>query len=515
MPRRPFGRLESFRRAAGATTPSANVKGAKAIGSFIRLAAVDAKTADGFVVLAYEVAMKRTGVTLTRADFESCVENFNVYAACPVTIEHADTEDGPTQWAEPHGHIEALRVGTTTRTVDGAEKTVATLEGRPSYLEATAKDVAAGKWRFGSITMLKNVVDEESGAKRGCVLWSWSLTAHPRLKDLASMRLTAARRVDGELIEAGYWDGSIEDRDDLVACLREILDLPVTTTEAEVLAELTKLEELAAAEDTRGVDVECLVDRLRSALRLPALTTTEGVLAEVRKGLANLPADEASGADGETSMSRRPPAATTRPAQEIHPMKLVALLATFGLSVPTEEEAQPRVVAFAQLGADALKAVGLPTTATPAEFSARLSALSTDAARTKALETEVATFRSQAAEAEKAEREKHFAELFTARPDLKPAEGSLRMHAERDFEGFAKAYPRPSAEQLLASAQHGARLEQVTGAPNPGASTVALGGATQSGAADAIVSMVHSHIALRAGMGVELTFAQAFAEIAG
>lgn len=513
------GRSERFQRAARDTFRAQKVSGAPVHGAYIRLGAKGSEREGGWVVLAYEVSMARSKVELTRADFEQCVKNFAAYPCCPITIEHADVEGGPSSWAEPNGHIEELRVGEMTRTVDGQERTVATLEGRPTYLGTTAADVAAGKWRFGSIFILKGVVDEESNTKLGAMLWSWSLTAHPRLTGLPALgRVAAARRADGEPVEAGWWYGDIDDRGDLISCLREILDLPVTTTEADVLAELDKLEALAApGADASGIDVDRIVSQLRDALRLPALTTTAGVLAEVRKGLANLPDDAAD--DTDASLSRRPPAAPSPapqapPTPESHPMKLVALLATFGLSVPTEEEAQPKVEAYARLGADALKAVGLPVTATPAEFSAKLSELSTTAAKVPALESEVQGFRTKAADAEKAEREKHFNELFCVQPELRAAEDSLRLHAERDYAGFSKKYPRPSAEQLLASAQHGQRTEQITGTPNPNAGAAALGTPAPDAPANAIVSAVHTHIALRAAQGVELTFAQALAEIA-
>lgn len=518
MPRSVF-RIEHFERAARGAFKAQRVTAAAPVhGSFIRLGAKGSELADGWVVLAYEVSMARSKVELTKADFEQCVQNFSVYPCCPVTIEHADVMGGPTAWAEPNGHIEALRVGEMTRTVDGAEKTVATLEGRPSYLGTTAADIASGKWRFGSIYILKGVVDEESNAKLGSLLWSWSLTAHPRLTGLPALaRVAASRRPEGAELAAGWWYGDIDDRDDLISCLREILDLPVTTTEAEVLAELDKLEALSApGADSSGIDVDRIVSQLRDALRLPALTTTASVLAEVRKGLANLPDDADD--DTDASLSRRPPAAPPAPqappTPESHPMKLVALLATFGLSVPTEEEAQPKVAAFAQLGADATKALALPITATPAEFSAKLSALSADAARAKALETELTAFRAREAEQVKAEREKYFTELFAVRPDLRSAEGSLRLHAERDFEGFSKAYPRPSAEQILASAGHDARTAAVLG-QSPIAPVTFAGAPGESGAANAVVSMVHSHIAIAASQGRELSFSDALAELGG
>ena len=517
MPRSVF-RSDHFERAARGTFKAQRVTGAAACGSFIALGAKGFELSDGWIVLAYEVAMRGGKLTLARGEFEECVRNFATYPCCPITIEHADAFDGPAEWAEPHGHIEELRVGEMTRTVDGQEKVVATLEGRPSYLGTTAADVASGKWRFGSIFILKGVVDEETDTKLGAMLWSWSLTAHPRLRDVSRLApLAASRRPEGEGVASGWWYGCIESRADLIACLREILDLPVTTTEAEVLAELDKLEELSApGADSSGIDVDRIVSQLRDALRLPALTTTAGVLAEVRKGLANLPDDAED--DTDASLSRRPPAAPPAPQAPPPPestmFKFLPFLATFGLTLPNEDEAQTRAAAFAQLGHDALKAVGLPATATPQEFSAKLSELAAGASKVKALETEIATFRATAAEQVKAEREKHLVELFAVQPELKGAEVALRLHAERDPAGFAKAYPRPSPEQLLASAGHDARTQVLAG-QGPHAPATFAQPAGAEGTASVLASVVHNHIAIAASQGRELSFSAALAEVMG
>lgn len=197
--------------------------------------------------------------------------------------------------------------------------------------------------------------------------------------------------------------------------------------------------------------------------------------------------------------------------------KFLPLLATFGLTVATEDDAQARAATFAQLGHDALKAVGLPATATPQEFSARLSQLATDAAQVKGLQAELESFRARAAETARTERDKYFTELFAVRPELKAAEGSLRLHAERDPDGFAKAYPRPSAEQLLASAQHGARTEVLTAQPGAAAApaTFASPGAAGADTANAVTSMVHAHIQMARAEGRDLSFSAALAELGG
>lgn len=458
-------RAERFARAGEKPT---SVSGRQVFGGFVPFADPAAKTADGWTVLAYEVSMKESGVALSKKDFEDCVRNFAAYPCSPVTIEHADTDfnpfaQPPTSWREPNGHVEELRVGTMVR----GSKTVATLEGRVSYLEPTATDVAAKKWRFGSITIIQDAVDEETGATLGSMLWSWSLTAHPRLTGLPA--IAASRRAPEGAIAAGYWWGDIDDRDDLLSCLRTVLDLPVTSTEADVLAELTKLEGYVAdPASAAGVEVDSIVGQLRDALRLPALTSSADVLAEVRKGLDTLPT-ETPAMPADTSMSRgraAPPSSTT----EKPSMKFSMILAALGLAAAaSEDEAEKRVVAFGQLGADALKALGLPVTASAADVAAKVSTLSADAAKLPGVVAELATFRAAAANRAKADRTAHLDDLVAAKPELATVRASLELHAETDYAGFSAAYPRPDRTELVTAAaeaaqrgQDGARTQGVT-----------------------------------------------------
>lgn len=448
------------------------ITGHKVFGGFVPCADATAQTADGWTVLAYEVAMKGSDVALSRKDFEDCVRNFASYPCAPVTIEHADTDfnpfaQPPTSWREPNGHIEELRVGTMAR----GTKTVATLEGRVSYLEPTASDVAAKKWRFGSITIIQGAVSEETGATLGSMLWSWSLTAHPRLTGLPA--IAASQRAPEGILTAGYWWGDIDDRDDLLSCLRTVLDLPVTTTESEVLAELTKLEGYVSdPASAAGVEVDDIVCQLRDALRLPALTSSADVLAEVRKGLDTLPT-ETPAMPADTSMSRG--RAANSPTEITTMFKFLPFAVALGLAAASEEEAEKKVTTFAQLGADALKALGLPVTAAAADVATKVAQLSADAAKLPALTADLSTFRAAAAERAKADRAAYLDDLVAARPELAPVRASLALHIESDPAGFATAYPRPSRDDLTRAAaeaaqraQDGARTQGVTvSAANP------------------------------------------------
>ena len=170
--------------------------GAVVLGATVTTLAADGVEGEGerWTELAYSVSMAGSEVTLAKEDFDRCVENFQRYPCVPVVIEHADTSwDPEPEWAEPHGYVEALRVGEREVTeLDGTKRMAATLEGRVSYLPDTAAEVKARKWRFGSITIIKGAVDEATGAALGALLWSWSLTAHPRLTNLPP--IAASRR---------------------------------------------------------------------------------------------------------------------------------------------------------------------------------------------------------------------------------------------------------------------------------------------------------------------------------
>lgn len=334
-----------------------------------------------WVELAYAVSMAGSDVTLSREDFEACVRNFQRYPCAPVVIEHADTDWLPNnEWAAPHGHVEELRIGERTITeLDGSTRAAATLEGRVSFDAATAPIVGAKKtWRFGSITMIKGAVDEATGAPLGCLLWSWSLTSHPRL---------------------------------------------------------TGLEPIPASQRFAA-----LTDDQRAALRSALDSTTRG------------------------------PAALTHSTPEKTMNKFGMILAALGLAAAaSEEDAEKRVTAAAQFGVDALKALGLAATATPAEFAKRAAELQTLAAKVPAMEAELAAFRTERDARAKADRAAYLDDVIAANPALAPVRASLQLHADTDWSGFSTAYPRPSREDIAKAsaeatqrAQDAGRTETVT-----------------------------------------------------
>lgn len=420
-----------------------------------------------WTTIAYEAELKGyrlpdgTHAKITLADIESMVANFARYPKSPIVVEHADTREGmPAEWAEPRGHVVALRKGTFTRTLpDGTTKAVASLEARfdvsPEVRLSIVGDAATQTppvWPFCSITTARGI-DEETGASLGTVLYSVSLTAHPRLADLPRL---AASQDPRTTQEHGYWYGDVTDRASLIEMLRHVFDLPVATGEADVMTWLARFETLDA--DTAkadGIELDDLAERLRGSMRLPALTTRAEVVAAIRNALTVLP-----GAAG-SEMSRGAAAVNHAPKEGTTMPKFIEMAAKLKLTaVATEEAAESAVLSLAQDGAAVRTTLGL---APDAPLAPALAELVTARAELAQLTPELTTLRADKATRDEAELNRRVDEVCLARgygDEVKPALVSL---AQTNRKLFDEKYPAPSVQELAQRAQDPARAENITG----------------------------------------------------
>jgi hypothetical protein len=416
-------------------------------GSPVELSALPVEGTEApWTVLAYEATLLsyRAGgtartVALTRSIFDACVANFGRYPKVPVVIEHADTRGGPSEWAQPQGWVTALRVGSMER----GGKTVATLEGKLSLgAEMRAKVVGAGAdapptWPFGSVTIV-DALDEETGKDLGAALWSFSLTAHPRLADVP--RLAASH----EATEASYY-GPLESRDDVLAMIREVLRLPVTATESEVNAQLVKLGDLAAQEPVPEAACEAIED-FGEALRLPVLATPTEVLAAVRRALDTMPGSAPATMAAQIS------------AERTRMKNFLEMAAALKLSVASEDAAHAAVLALAQDGAAARAALNLGAEAPLAPAVAEGVAARAELAKVR---PELEKLQGEAAERAKADRVAYVGDVCLARGWDADVQHAMVLAAHADFPAFQAKYPRPSREELAQRAQDPARLAVV------------------------------------------------------
>jgi len=423
-----------------------------------------------WTTIAYEAELKGyrladgTHARITSKDIDEMVKNFGRYPKAPIVVEHADTREGmPAEWATPRGHVVALRRGTFTRTLpDGTTKAVASLEARldtsPEVrlsIVGDAETKTPPTWPFCSITTAKGT-DEETGAALGTVLYSVSLTAHPRLADLPRL---AASQDPRAAQEHGYWYGEIKTRGDVVSMLREIFDLPVMSAEAEVLDALTRLEGLlGTSEDQSGVDTDDLIGCLRRALRLDALKTAAEVIAAVREALRALPTAEG---DAPASEMSRGAAAANRPKEGNAMLKFIEMAAKLKLpAVATEEAAESAITTLAQDGQAVRATLGL---APDAPLAPALADLVTARAELATVTPELATLRPAKAARDEAELTRRVDEVCLSRgfgDEVKPA---LVAFAKSDRKAFDEKFPAPSVQELAQRAQDSARLENITG----------------------------------------------------
>ena len=361
--------------------------GTREFGAQVDLSAAIAADGGVWNVLAYEVELKSRKASLTRRMFEQCVSNFARYPKVPICLEHADTDPSLSpEWAEPRGWVTELRVGSMARN----GRTVATLEGRLALDERTRAEVNAQppRWPFGSVTIIPEAVDEESGSAIGALLWSFSLTAHPALADVP--RLAASRSLETE-------------------------NTPMKT--------------------------------------------------------------------------------------------FLTLAAMIGLAATSEDDAHDKLASRAAEGNDVRKALNLSATAPVSEVSAKLAALSSEAAKVPSLTKELELHRKAATEREDAERAAWIAEVIAAKPELEPARASLELHAKHDFAGFKQAHPRPSFEELSQRAQDGHRFARVNG---NGAAPAPAGGVIPAGD---IIAAARAMQADARAQGYELTFDEALSRL--
>lgn len=409
---------------------------------FVALSA--AAEASGWWTLAYEGELRGRNAALTREDFESCIKNFRHYGrSIPVPLYHADLDaKAHPESRKAHAWIDDLRLGT----MEIGGKTVATLEGKRRWaIESTRADVECGAIVGGSITIFHRWVDDATGENMGPYLYSFSLTNNPALTHLPALAASQS-------VSLGYWCGDLDTRDDVLAMLRSILDLPVMTDEAATLAELAKLERLAGQpENASGVEVDDIVSALRQALRMPALTTPAEVIAAVRKALTTLPTEAPA------ALSQRAP--TTTPTTEFTTMtKLLALSALMGLTPKNDDEAATALETRVREGGNVRQALNLSASATSAEVAASIAKLSTDAARLPAVVTELEAFKRREAEALSALRKAWIDDVLAAGSLPDSVRPSLELHASSDWAGFQKLHPRPTAEELGQRAQDRQRL---------------------------------------------------------
>ena len=142
--------------------------------------------------------------------------------------------------------------------------------------------------------------------------------------------------------------------------------------------------------------------------------------------------------------------------------KLIALAALIGVAAKSEDEAATALDERVRENLNVRRALNLTAAAPAGDVAAALSTLSTEAAKVPKMAERLAAFEKREAEALGALRKAHIDDVMVAGALPETVRPSLEHHAAADWEGFQKAYPRPSREALAQRAQDPQRLARLT-----------------------------------------------------
>ncbi len=161
------------------------------------------------------------------------------------------------------------------------------------FLEPALSYVRDGRYQWSSMAIWPDAVDPVTGESIGWYLSSVALTNDPFIQGMAPL---AAERVGGVAASRIWLESGELDVDALMSEMRWIFGLSETDGVAEAAAELNKLATIVSSPDTApaGVDVGGLVGRLRQLLNLPILTPTAEVLAYAQQLIQRLVSPDTS-----------------------------------------------------------------------------------------------------------------------------------------------------------------------------------------------------------------------------
>lgn len=308
-----------------------------------------------------------------RAVFDNIVSNFQSHPAyatgggkdvIPWDFHHA-SEFSPVLGSIPsagvpaQGWVRELEVRQGARGLE--------LWALTRWLEPARTYIKDGKYKWASVTVYFGTKDPVSGEERGANLVSVALTNQPFIEGM--QELVAAQRggapaapKDGGRAAAsgdaarlmysealGIYYEAAKDANDALAQLRKVFGLSQTSGAAEVVTELTKLQQWSmGGVAPLGVDVGALVGCVRHILGLRALADAEEVFAEASKLVQALLEQEAAEATPASSIATEKnmdlikflaqmygvvaTEAAVREAAEQHSQARLGLAKAFGLS---------------------------------------------------------------------------------------------------------------------------------------------------------------------------------------
>jgi hypothetical protein len=175
----------------------------------------------------------------------------------------------PVTGAPAQGWVVELEVRSAA---DGSAQLWALTE----WLETAAQYIKNNQYRWASVSVIRSAVDAETGAQIGAVLTSIAMTNTPFIEGM--IPLAASKLGPNHKLRCYYFEAA-KNAEEAVESLKDLLNLPATTSMAAISVQLATLAEwLEAGSTPAGIDLSELIGNMRTIMGLPTLTQDLAVL---------------------------------------------------------------------------------------------------------------------------------------------------------------------------------------------------------------------------------------------
>jgi hypothetical protein len=202
------------------------------------------------------------------------------------------------------------------------DDTASSLWAFVKFGEKVRKQIEAEEYMFVSIAFTLEATDPNTNDPIGPLITSIAFTNHPFLRDLQPLAASARRAAPGAtrgIQKLSYYYGdAARSPEEGFEYSRSILNLPASTTTAEVLAQIAIVIGWVIAPGTEpaGVDIGELMSKLRACWTVPVTWSAQQVLEEITKAAEAL---KPAAASSETPVTPPAPAPESAPVTNSNP----------------------------------------------------------------------------------------------------------------------------------------------------------------------------------------------------
>jgi hypothetical protein len=354
--------------------------------------------------------------------------------------------------------------------------------------ELAREYIKNGQYRWASVSVWLNALDQHSGERLGALLTSVAITNTPFIPGLE--QLAASRESsDEKIIARRYFYESADSPIGAAGFIKDLLGLRETDSVTEIISEIAKMRQWIEINTIPlGIDMDHIIGSMRKILSLPTLMPALEVLDEANKITGALLADQAptpgqeteapnmaSMNEGEDDMDLLKTLAEKLGVREVDTEVVAAahdsvqlrntLKEKLGVSKDTTNVLLAEVTEAIEAKVNLSALYGSLEATKQSEATDKVVALLDKAKKWDEAEVELTKLRDKIAAEEKVKAEADVDEVMKAHkiPDqVKPA---LLLERTQDPDGFAKRFPPLGDDVALTqkiAAGKGAQLPEAT-----------------------------------------------------